>query len=729
MWQSNLITAWRSMVRNRMFTFINVTGLALAVTACLLIGLYLQYEWSYDKQSPNANHIWRAYNETISNGKVVTQDANTHAILGPSLKADLPEVVDYTRLYNRNQKEVYVIYDNQPYKINSAWMTDPSFLRMFPQQFISGDPASCLTAPYSLVVTASTAEKLFGKKDPIGQTIQVPGGWMAGNYNITAVVADPPPNTHLKFNLLASYSTRDAQGIVPAWDSYWDYNYFQLSPNADVRKVKNQLAVYSEKHLKQEGITLNMQPLTGIHLNSKLTYEIEDNSDASTIRALAFIALFILFIAFINYINLTTSRSLMRAKEVSVRKVLGADRQQLIKQFLTEGGLVSAIAISSALLLLWITLPLFEDFLGKPLINYAGFQQNFWLLIPALWLLAIISACLYPAFALSSFSPIKTLRNNLSLSGKNNLRRALVVFQFACSTILIIGIFVIVQQLHYMRNHDVDEDFIKTLELKIIAGNDYNLSDVQQLDTSDGGRNMQSSYMLNESAVKALGWTPEEAVGKTIIKNREGLVKAVVKDFHFRSLHEPIKPLLIFLDKQLVNNLFVKLSGENISATLNQLEATWKQRITHRPFEYHFLDEDYNALYKTEQRTAGVFTTFSTLAILLACLGLFALTAYAVVQRTKEIGIRKVLGATVLNILGLISKDFLKLVIIAMIIAIPVSLYAVNKWLEGFTYKIIIQWWVFVLAGLVTLIIAFATTSLQAIKTALTNPVKNLRTE
>ncbi|MBA2763048.1 MAG: hypothetical protein H0U39_14025 [Segetibacter sp.] len=235
--------------------------------------------------------------------------------------------------------------------------------------------------------------------------------------------------------------------------------------------------------------------------------------------------------------------------------------------------------------------------------------------------------------------------------------------------------------------------------------------------------------MLNESAVKALGWTPEEAVGKTIIKNREGLVKAVVKDFHFRSLHEPIKPLLIFLDKQLVNNLFVKLSGENISATLNQLEATWKQRITHRPFEYHFLDEDYNALYKTEQRTAGVFTTFSTLAILLACLGLFALTAYAVVQRTKEIGIRKVLGATVLNILGLISKDFLKLVIIAMIIAIPVSLYAVNKWLEGFTSKIIIQWWVFVLAGLVTLIIAFATTSLQAIKTALTNPVKNLRTE
>ncbi|MGZ5191701.1 MAG: ABC transporter permease, partial [Flavisolibacter sp.] len=275
----------------------------------------------------------------------------------------------------------------------------------------------------------------------------------------------------------------------------------------------------------------------------------------------------------------------------------------------------------------------------------------------------------------------------------------------------------------------VDENLIKTLQLKIIAGTDYTQTDVQQLDTSDSGANMRYSYMLNESAAKGMGWTPQEAIGKTIVKNVEGEVKAVVKDFHFRSMHEEIKPLLIFLDKRLVGSWFVKISGNNIEATLKSLEKTWKERITHRPFEYHFLDEDYANLYKTEQRTANVFTSFSTLAILLACLGLFALTAYTMVRRTKEIGIRKVLGATVPDILSLVSKDFLKLIIIALVIASPIAWYAINKWLQDFAYKVDVKWWVFALAGFSTLLIAFITISLQAIRTAMTNPVKNLRTE
>ncbi|MBD0377734.1 MAG: FtsX-like permease family protein, partial [Flavisolibacter sp.] len=274
----------------------------------------------------------------------------------------------------------------------------------------------------------------------------------------------------------------------------------------------------------------------------------------------------------------------------------------------------------------------------------------------------------------------------------------------------------------------VDEDFIKTLGLKIIAGSDYTWSDVQQFDTSNDAANLRYTFMLNETAVKALGWTPQEAIGKTVSKGHEGIVKAVVKDFHFRSFHEAINPLAIFLDRRLVNNLFVKISGNN-KMILSALEKTWKQRVPHRPFEYHFLDEDYDALYRTEQRTAGVFTTFSTLAILLACLGLFALTAYTMVQRTKEIGIRKILGATVSDILTLVSKDFLKLVLIAMVIAIPLAFYAAHKWLESFVYKINVGWWVFALAGAATLFIAFVTISLQAIKTALANPVKNLRTE
>jgi putative ABC transport system permease protein len=275
----------------------------------------------------------------------------------------------------------------------------------------------------------------------------------------------------------------------------------------------------------------------------------------------------------------------------------------------------------------------------------------------------------------------------------------------------------------------VDENIVKTLGLQIIAGSDYTLADVKQFDTSNQGNNIRYTFMLNETAVKALGWTPEEAIGKTVTKGREGVVKAVVKDFHFRSLHEPINALAIFMDKRLIGSLFVKLKPDNTAASIASLEKIWKERMPHRPFEYSFLDEQYNAMYKTEQRMGGVFTTFATLAVLLGCLGLFALTAYAMVQRTKEIGIRKVLGATVPNILALVSKDFLKLVLIAMIIAVPLAFLAVNKWLEGFTYKTSVEWWMFVLAGAVTLFIALFTICLQAIKTASANPVKNLRTE
>lgn len=275
----------------------------------------------------------------------------------------------------------------------------------------------------------------------------------------------------------------------------------------------------------------------------------------------------------------------------------------------------------------------------------------------------------------------------------------------------------------------VDEDFVKTLGMTIIAGSDYTLTDVQQFDTADDGRHLRYSFILNETAIKTLGWKPEEAIGKTITKGHEGTVKGVVKDFHFRSMHEAITPLVIFLDKRMTHKLFVRIAGQNVESTLKHLERTWKQSVDHRPFQYHFLDEDYEALYKTEQRTAGVFITFATLAILLACLGLFALTAYAIVQRTKEIGIRKVLGATITNIIALLSKDFLALIIVAILIAIPIAWFAANKWLQDFNYRIDLRWWVFVAAGLLTVFIALMTISFQAIRAALSKPVKSLRTE
>jgi putative ABC transport system permease protein len=274
----------------------------------------------------------------------------------------------------------------------------------------------------------------------------------------------------------------------------------------------------------------------------------------------------------------------------------------------------------------------------------------------------------------------------------------------------------------------VDEDFTQTLQLKFEAGEGFNRTDVLQFDTTDAGKNLRYSFILNETAVKALGWTPQQAIGKTVSKGHEGTIKGVVKDFHFRSFHEEIKPLAIFLDKRLIQTMFVKITG-NTKQVLHHLENVWRQRIQHRPFEYQFLDEDFNKLYKTEQRTATVFTSFSALAIFLACLGLFALTAYIMVKRTKEIGIRKILGATVLNILGLMSKDFIRLVLIAFVIAVPVALIAVNKWLQGFVYRIDVHWWVFAITGIVAILVALAAISIQVVRSALANPVKNLRTE
>jgi putative ABC transport system permease protein len=809
MFSNYLITAWRGMMRNRMFAWVNIAGLTLAVAACLLIGLFILYEWSYDRQSPNASLIWRAYNETVTDGRVVTQDANTHAILGPSLKADLPEVVDFTRLYNHGQNWINVLRENVPHKITDAWMADPGFLRMFPQRFIAGDAATCLAEPYSVVLTQTTAAQLFGRKNPVGQVLRVPGGWFNGTYTVTAIVADPPPNTHLKFRLLGSYETRHAQGHQDSWSDYWDYTYFQLSPHADPAKVKRQFALYSDTHLKQEGIRLNMQPFTSIHLHSRLTYEIEPNSDARTIKTLAFIALFILSIAFINYINLTTARALLRAKEVGVRKVLGAHRRQLIGQFLLEGSFMSAIAIVLALILLWISLPFFEAFWGAPLINYPGFKHLFWALPPAIWVVGLVSACLYPAFALASFSPLTTLRGRLGLSGKNGVRRVLVVFQFSCATALLIGIVVIVQQLRFLRNHDkglsldqiiairlpesdwrqdslnqqrilffrqqiaqlagvktvaassvvpgegiatisgtsgglfwtqkpelvapatiyfynTEPSFFATYAIRFVAGAPYEASSQQEA---------SQHIIINESARRLFGFTDAQAaIGQEVAyRTNPGYsmaVHGVVADFHIESSKEPVRPTLYYCTPVVTNGyLSVKAGMADEKNVLKNMKRVWKQAFPESHFEYWFLSERFNRQYKAEAQLVLIVSGFTGFAIFIACLGLFGLAFITAAQRTKEIGVRKVLGASVAGIVALLSKDYLKLVLISVVIASPVAGWIMSRWLQHFAYRIDVAWWVFVLAGLTALSIALLTVGFQSIRAALANPVKSLRTE
>lgn len=792
-----------------MFALVNIAGLALAVAACLLIGLAIQYEWNYDRQSPHAPHIWRAYNETITDGKVVTQDANTHAILGPSLKTDLPEVVAFTRLYNHGQKEVNVVYEQMPHKIANAWMADTGFFQLFPQQFLAGDAATCLKEPYSVVLTQTTAAQLFGSKDPIGQVLQAPGGWFAGSYTVTALVADPPSNTHLKFGLLASYETRHAQGHEDSWSDYWDYTYFQLAPQANVSHVKGQLALYSDKHLKKEGIRLNMQPLTEIHLHSKLTYEIEPNSDARTIRALAAIALFILGIAFINYINLTTAQALLRAKEVAVRKVVGAVRRQLVGQFLTEGALVSALSVLLALLLLGLVLPLFENFLGKPLTGYAGFKQEFWLLVPAVWVAGILCACLYPAVLLSRYSPLSLLRGRAGLPGKNTLRRVLVVFQFSCSVALLIGILVIVQQLRFLRNHDKGLSLDRIITLKIpdmdwrqdslnrqrmeyLREQLSQLAGVKSIAASgivpgqgiatisgtSGGlfwtenpasvtsatiyfyntepsffstysirfvagapfkaanpRDATQHLVINESARRLFGFpSAEAAIGQEVAyQSNPGYrmtIHGVVADFHIESSKEPVRPTLYYCTPALTTGyLSVKADESSTQNLLRTMEPVWKKVFPESHFEPVFLQQQFNQQHKPQEQLAVIVTGFTAFAIFIACLGLLGLAFITAGQRTKEIGVRKVLGASVAGIVALLSKDYLKLVLIAVAVGSPVAGWVMNKWLQDFAYRIEIEWWMFVSAGLLALLIALLTVSFQSIKAARRNPVKSLRTE
>jgi len=786
--------AWRHLRKNKLYAFVNVLGLSIGIASCLLIGVYILNELSFDRFHKNSDRIVRVtmdYNSGDQQNKV----ALTGTKVGPQFARTFPQVESYARTMKYSR---VVSFQDKMYDEKNFLYADSAFFDMFSFPLISGDAKTALNAPDKIVLTESSALKYFGNSDPEGKILKVDGK----DFIVSAVAKNPPSNTQIKFDMVASFTALRAAQIEKWWEANY-ITYLQLNNKDQIVPLQQQISNYmkgvTKNELKMEGnsyLTYHLEPLTRVHLYSDLE-GFEPNNNIVYIYVLAIVAILILVIACVNYTNLSTAQSTGRSTEVGMRKVLGAARSQLFNQFISGSFLITLFACLLALLLSLFFLPYFNQLSGKDLSSSVLFVPQTIISLIVLSVLVAFASGAYPAFILSNRKVMDILRSGFRITGNNSLKKTLIVVQFVISIFLIIATVIILQQLSYIRNKDlgynkdhilvlpadqkivehyddlkkalaqnpgvesvsgaytsptnigwsdglkktedaskgisvnaipVDEDFIKTMGLKIVAGTDYTYSDVQQMDTSNHN-NRKNAFILNESAAKGLGWTPEEAIGKSVSKGDEGIVKAVVKDFHFRSFHEPIRPLVIFLDKSMVHQILIKVSGAQIPTTLRALENTWKSRIIHRPFEYHFLDEDYDALYKTEQRAAGVFTAFSTLAILLACLGLFALTAFAIVQRTKEIGIRKVLGATVSDLLVLFSKDFISLVLIAFVIAAPIAFYASNSWLQNFVYKIHIQWWIFVLAGLATLLIAIITISLQAIKTSLINPVKNLRTE
>jgi len=787
--------AWRSLKKNRLYAFVNIIGLTAGIVSCLLIGIYIKHELSYDRFNENADRIARVAMD-YSFGGTAQKVAVTGTKIGPQFKRVFPSVEDFVRLYKRTR---IVGYQDQLFEEKNFIYADPSFFKIFSFKLLRGDAASVLATSDKIVITESTAKKYFGTADPIGKLLKV----RDKSFSVSGVAADVPSNSQVIFDFLVPFSN-EADPKAP--EDWWSANYvtYLLLKNKNALQplqgqVDSYMKIVNRGELKMTGsghLAFHLEPFSKVHLHSNLPDGLEPNGSIVYVYILIVVAVLIMVIACVNYVNLSIAQSSGRGAEIGIRKVLGAAKAQLFKQFIGESLFVTAIAVVLALGLAFISLPLFNQLSGKQLQFNVLFDPL--VLICLLLLGGIIGflAGAYPALLLSNMGLAKILKSGFSFTSGQSVRRSLIVFQFIISIFLIVTTVVILQQLSYIRSKDIgynksnvvvlpvddktqpqvealkkeihniagvesvasannepidiqwgdaiktkdgkgltvnalpmDEDFIKTMQLKIVAGSDFDRTDVLQIDTTNNYKNFRYSFMLNESAVRALGWTPEEAIGKEISKNAPGKIKAVVKDFNFKSFHDPIGPLLIFLDHFQTKALFVRVTGNNTTSVIPAVEKIWKERVPYHPFEYKFLDDDYDSLYRTEQRTAGVFTTFSVLAILLACLGLFAVTAYAVVQRTKEIGIRKVLGANISAIILLISKDFLILVMIATVIASPIAWFVSDKWLQDFAYRISIQWWIFIAAGGASLIIAGVTVSAQALKAALANPVKSLRSE
>lgn len=801
-------TAFRSLLKNKGFTAINIGGLALGLATCLLIVFYVVDELSYDRYNVKADRIYRINNE-IKFGGSASSYAVTPAPLADAMKNTLPEVEQVVRMRARGGFQVKK--GNQNIQEDMMVYADPTLFNVFTLPIISGNAATALSAPHSVVITERIAQKYFNATNVVGRVLTFNDTAL---YKVTGVIKNMPNQSHFKFDFFIAMSTL-AESRNGAWLSNNFNTYVLLKPGADSKKLEAKLSDFLKKQAgpQLEGILhldftkfeqagnyfrLSLVPLKEIHLKSNRIAELAANSNIEYVYIFSAIALFILLIACVNFMNLSTARSSNRAREVGVRKVLGSPRKYLIAQFLTESILITLAAAIIALFMAWLALPFFNQLSGKELIVTP--QIMTWLL-PALLVIIVVIGCLsgfYPALFLSGFQPIDVLKGKISSGFKGGfLRSFLVVFQFAISIFLIIGTLVIYNQLKYIQNKDlgynrdhvlivqnvwtlgnklqtfkqevkqlagvksvgigdatptsnygnsttmfkdkmpdqkrslqsqywsVDEDYIPTLGIKMATGRNFSK---QMLTDSTG-------VIINEAAAKLLAF--ENPVNQVLYIPQDQQAKVmkpyhiigVMKDFNFHSLRENVTPMVFNMEKS-NGAIIARVNAADIPLLLSQVKNTWSGLSPNQQFDYSFMNDDFDAVYRAEQRIGQIAISFTLLAIIIACLGLFGLAAYAAEQRTKEIGIRKVLGAGVSNIVGMLSKDFIKLVLIAIIIASPFAWWAMQKWfLQGFAYRQDISWWVVVFAGLGAILIAFVTVSFQAVKAALTNPVKSLKSE
>ena len=799
MFRNYFKTAFRSIAKNKLYSGINIMGLTVGLTACLLIGLFITHELSYDKFNDNSSRIVRVTME-YGNAGVVNTNATTGTKVGPHFKRIFPAVEEYTRSFI---SQGIIKYGDKVFEEKRILFADPAFFKIFSFPLLEGSSSAALDASDKIVLTKSMAEKYFGDEPAVNKTISAFGKDLV----VSAVCQDPPQNSQLKFDFATQFLNLGNNVKEEKW---WEANwitYFLVRNQGDIPQLQQQIMAYMKSsdvraEARLEGndyLTYHLEPLTKVHLYSKLA-GFEPNGDISYIYMFAVIAVLILIIASANYTNLATAQSSGRGNEIGMRKVLGASKRQVFFQFMGESAVITFLSALLALILGIFLIPYFNDVTGKSFSSESIFQPVPIILLILFAMLASFLAGFYPAMILSGTHAMAVLKKGFRIAGGGgSLRKTLIIVQFSISVFLIIYTSIILQQMRFMQNRNlgyskdhiavlaiggkmlnqlpdikaaitrvrgveavtaayetpefvewsdgisvtdekgereislaampVDFDFIKTMKMELLAGRDFQQSDLAMMDTANNYAQFRQPYIINEALAKKIGWSPADVIGESIEKGVAGPEVAVVKAFNFSSLREPIGPMLMFLGPGYSRSLMVRLNGEEMKGTLARLEMLWKQRVPGRPFSYHFLDEDYNQLYISEQRSATLFAIAASLAILLACLGLFGLAAFTTIQRTKEIGIRRVLGANLTDITLLVAKNFLVMVGIAILVALPLSWYVGNSWLEDFAYRIDISWWTYILTSLVVLGITLITVSWQAIKTAITRPVNTLRVE
>ncbi|MBS1596925.1 MAG: ABC transporter permease [Bacteroidetes bacterium] len=808
MFKNYFKTAFRNFRKNKFYTAINVVGLAVGLTTCMMIMLYVLDELSYDKYNKQADNIYRIDNE-IKFGVNHFDLAVTAALEGATAVREIPGILQYTRMQNHG--DVFIKKGgekvNEP---NVAW-ADSTLLQVFTLPLIAGDPSNVLRAPRTLIITEKIAKKYFNRTDVVGESLVFNDSI---NYKINAVIKDIPEQSHFKFDIFMAAS-ENAESRSDNWLSENWHTYILVKPGTDMKKLAQALDNMTYKYIgpllktvlnqsieefKKTGayVRNGLTPLTDIHLHSNKTDEIGANSSIQYVYIFSAIAVLILLIACVNFMNLSTARSSNRAKEIGVRKVLGSMRNHLIQQFLTESLIISFFSLLLAVAITILLLPYFNTLAGKNISIEILFKPSMLITLVALMIVVGLLAGSYPALFLSAFQPIEVLKGKLAKGFKGSvLRNILVVIQFWISIILIVGTIVIYNQLSYIKNKDIgfNRDQVMIVqnigslgsqadrfrdEVKQISGvekitmtaflpvdgyrsndafftspslNQQDAISMQRWNVDENyipamdmklteGRNFSPEFLtdstaiiINEAAAKFLA--TKDLLNKKLyevdnIEQGRKLIEfhviGVAKNFNFNSLREVVTPLALCFKKE-NSGMALRLKTTNLNAVIDQVKNKWQSLTTSQPFSYQFMDEQFNNLYKAEQRTGQIFITFAILAIVIACLGMFGLAAFASEQRTKEIGVRKVLGASVSNIATMLSKEFFKLVMISALLAFPVAWWAMTKWLEDFAYRVNISWWIFVLALVLVLVITLITVSFQAIKAALLNPVKSLRTE